>query len=416
MILRSLSLPAFSSQPAPFNPVNLVNPVKFLFLAFPLILSLSVSAKPALSKSTLTLELGGIDLLLSEPASGLRLESSNPQTVQVLPGGFIVGLSLGQARILAKDADSVAECVVTVQPAAEVILDPARLKQYPDDRAFNVNGRKCYGSELNGQRASSPEERRFTRSNRVINPKPLRQDQPVEWEVQDGTEIYDGAGVLMGTVAPRLAVGSRRVPVSKFNFGMSKVLHGKLCLYAFAVTIKASPSVAKLLDPSESPDAIGTSAWLPLDRVVDKATLLQRIGLGKIKLPTLPLESKPYRVTGGNPKLYLTDSGEMSIVRAINSGPVPSHYLRRPSGTVNLLYSVPGFGLGGQGLDSFLVSDSLQFYPAKGAKVFVQPTYFPAKHAQAGHVSPKTMTFLYGAIKGPNIDPVYGWLSKESLQ
>jgi hypothetical protein len=94
---------------------------------------------------------------------------------------------------------------------------------------------------------------------------------------------------------------------------------------------------------------------------------------------------------------------------------VPSHYLRRPSGTINLVYSVPGFGLGGQGLDSFLISDALEFYPVKGAKVFKQPTYFPSKHPQAGKVSPQTMTFLYGAIKSNGSEPVYGWIAKEAL-
>jgi hypothetical protein len=94
---------------------------------------------------------------------------------------------------------------------------------------------------------------------------------------------------------------------------------------------------------------------------------------------------------------------------------VPSHYLRRPSGTVNLVYSVPGFGLGGEGDDSFLISDGLKFYPARGAKVFIQPTYFPAKDPQAGKVAPPTMTFVYGAIKTSGSAPAYGWVAKEAL-
>ena len=74
-------------------------------------------------------------------------------------------------------------------------------------------------------------------------------------------------------------------------------------------------------------------------------------------------------ITGGDPKQYVGEFGEMAIVKTVKeNNAVPSHYLRRPSGTVNILYSVPGFGLGGQGLDSFLVSDSAIFRPAKGAK------------------------------------------------
>ena len=133
-----------------------------------------------------------------------------------------------------------------------------------------------------------------------------------------------------------------------------------------------------IVDPAEMKNgALGTSAWLPLDRVVQKEELLERIGLGKVKLPHLPLEEKRYRITGGDAKQYVTEFGEMSIVKDIHAGPVPSHYLKRPSGTVNIIYSVPGFGLGGQGLDSFLVSDNAIFRPAKGARVFAQPTWFP---------------------------------------
>jgi hypothetical protein len=301
--------------------------------------------------------------------------------------------------------------------AQTVLLDPATLKQYPDNREFMVGNRKCFGSELNGQRASDPEEKRFTRANRVINPSPLRGDKPLDWELRPGTEVYDGAGVLMGTVPATLEIGDRRVPVSMFNFGASNVLAGRICVYAFSVSIKPSAAVLKLLNPSDLRDgAVATSAWLPLDCVVDKETLLKRIGLGKARPPALPLEAKSYRVTGGNPKMYWTEFGELSIVRQVGSGPVPSHYLRRPSGTINLVYSVPGFGLGGQGVDSFLVSDGLEFSPAKGAKVFKQPTYFPSKHPQAGKISPQTMTFLYGAIKAKGIEPVYGWIAQEALE
>ena len=46
----------------------------------------------------------------------------------------------------------------------------------------------------------------------------------------------------------------------------------------------------------------------------------------------------------------------------------------------------------------------------------MQPTYFPAKHPQRGKVSPKTMTFIYGAVEVPGTEPVYGWMSKEALE
>jgi hypothetical protein len=295
------------------------------------------------------------------------------------------------------------------------LVDPARLKQFPDSRRFVIDGRVCFGSQLNGQRASDPAERKNTRSNRIINPRPLRPDSPLEWEVREGTEVRDGAGMLMGAVAPALKVGQRDVPTSKFNFGMSKVMDGRVYLYAFSVAIEPTPELRKILGPQDLAEGhVRTSAWLPLDQVVEKETLIERVGLGKVRLPRLPLDGQRYRITGGNAQRYMTPFGEMGIVKTID-GPVPSHYLRRPSGTVNIIYSVPGFGLGGQGLDAFLINDGVIFRPARGAKVFVQPTYFPKGHPKAGQVSDQTMTFIYGAAEVKDSEPVFGWVAKEAL-
>jgi len=373
-----------------------------------ILLLLLAPATLAADPTTLTLAPGDIHRL---PAN-THYESSVPRTAQVLKGNILIALQPGTARLTAKDST---EYLIAIEPHHLPTVDPATLQQFPDNHRFEVDGRTCYGSELNGQRASDPAERQFTRSNRVINPKPLRPDKPLEWEVRPNTPVLDGAGVPIGVVAAHLKVDNRNVPTSKFNFGMSKVLAGRLCLYAFSVPVEPAPDLRNSIDPRELKDgAVGTSAWLPLDQVVDQDALIDRIGLGKPTLPRLPLEDHRYRITGGDPPAYETPHGELAIVKALN-GPVPSHYLRRPSGTVNLLYSVPGFGLGGQSLDSFLTSNNLTFRPAKGAKQFVQPTYFPKGHPQAGQVTPKTMTFLYGAIEPKDQPPIYGWIARESL-
>lgn len=385
-----------------------------LFLTFAVAISRQTAAGWAFNQGALELTVGGAARLRlnSPPTNALQWESSAPSVAQVFQNGFVVGLTPGQVRILARHgpATEAAECVVTVVSSRSLLVDPATLKQFPDNRAFTMAGRKCYGSELNGQRAFNPDERRFTHANRVINPRPLRAGKELDWELRPNTVVFDGAGVPMGTVPAAFRVGDHTVPVSMFNFGASKVINGRICVYAFSVSLTPSPALGGSTEEHTS-----TSAWLPLEDVVDKETLLERIGLGNARLPALPLEATGRRVTGGDPKLYMTKFGELSIVRQVSSGPVPSHYLRRPSGTVNLIYSVPGFGLGGEGEDSFLVSDGLEFFPAKGAKVFKQPTYFPARHPEAGKVSPQTMTFLYGAVEGKGFEPVYGWIAQEAL-
>src|SRR5262249_6530578 len=140
--------------------------------------------------------------------------SSDSTVAQVYPNGFVLGLKQGSAKIaVTRPGEPPAECQVTVTPSRQPLIDPTTLKQYPDERKFTVDGRKCYGSELNGQRNDDPAERKFTRANRVINPQPLNPKDDLEWEVESGAEIYDGAGVLMGTVAPTTEVAGRgKVP------------------------------------------------------------------------------------------------------------------------------------------------------------------------------------------------------------
>lgn len=389
----------------------------FVFLSALISLAVDARAGVSIREKALTVEVGGSKRieLMDQNAGGVKWSSSDPAIAEVFQNGYVVGLKIGTAHIKA-GGDGEDECTVTVKETPQPIVNPSTLKQYPDDREFQIDGRKCFGSELNGQRAVGKDEERFTDSNRVINPKPLDEKDKLYWEVEPGTEIYDGAGVLIGTVQAR-QFGEHHVPASMFNFGMSKVMGGKLFLYAFSVTVTPSREIEKILDPESAKEgSVDTSAWMPLDRVVDKETLLERIGLGvgEVHLPRLPLENKTYYITGGSDQKYLTSYGEVGIVKDVN-GPVPSHYLRRPSGTVNIIYSVPGFGLGGQGLDAFLVSDNVIFHPARGAKVFVQPTYFPLKSPRAKQVTGRTMTFIYGAAEVKGSQPVYGWVAREAL-
>jgi hypothetical protein len=365
-----------------------------------------------LNKSTLKLEAGDVEQLHIKQgdAATVRWTSADPLIAAVYGKGYVCGIHPGTTNISAGDA----VCAVTIIEPREPIVTSASFKQFADNRKFTVKGRKCYGSELNGQRASDPKERVNTEGNRVINPHPIS-DNKLEWELQNGAEAYDGAGVLMGTVVPKHTTSGKKAPLSMLNFGMSKMLHDKICVYAYSITIEPSPEVQKVADaPTRKSGNMSTSAWIPLEQIVDKDELLDRIGLGKVQLPRMPLNPTGYTITGGDPRSYMTESGELAIVKQLD-GPIPSHYLRRPTGTVNLIYSVPGFGLGGQSLDSFLVSDNAVFHRAKGAKVFVQPTYYPKAHPNAGKVSPKKMTFLYGAVEVKGSTPVFGWIAKEAL-
>lgn len=349
--------------------------------------------------------------------------SSNPAVAKVYANGFVIAMKPGDMKVSHGPAETYA---VNVAEPSDKLADPAQFKQYPDNREFtDTRGRRCVGTELNAHLAG-PERKQEIDQNRVEDSHPLVKKEPLMWEVQPDTPVFDGTGVLMGHVAPALQIeGGRKVPATKFNYGMSKIINGQFCVYAFAVGITPSDAIKPLLRPEAGqkqaldPNGIvGTSAWLPLEKVVKKEALLELVGIGYARLPRLPLETQRYVVTGGDSNQYLLPTGkELMIVpqSVAKSGPVPSHYLRRPSGTVNIEYSVPGFGLGGQNVDSVLITSHATFRPAKGVRQFVQPTYYPQGDPRVGQVADKTETFIYGALEAPNTQPVYGWIAREAL-
>jgi hypothetical protein len=338
-------------------------------------------------------------------------ESSVPAVAAVYANGFVIALKPGQAVIRAAAGADVAR--VRVVTGDETMQSLAKIQQFKDNREFvAADGRKCVGSELNGKVAGEK------RPNRVTNPKPLIADRPLDWEIKEGAPVVDGTGALIGTASdPATADDGHRVHTAKFNYGMTKVIGGKLFVYAFVIRIKPDEKArANMLPDSIKKGTINTSAWLPLDAVVEKETLLEHIGVGEGKLPRLPLGSTKFRITGGKPDMYMTNDGEeLSIIENVDYGAHPGDYLRRPSGTVNILYSVPGFSLGGQSLDSFMISSGAIFRPVKGAKTFTMPTYYPPKHPLKGKMSDKTETFIYGAVETPNSETIYGWIAREAL-
>jgi hypothetical protein len=341
--------------------------------------------------------------------------SSDEKVVKVYANGIAVALTAGQAVV--QSAQPAKNYRITVAPQGSQLVDPATLEQHPDNKVFfTSDGRKCVGTVLNGFMLGNGDPTDAKKDhNRVLDPYPVAPADPYLWQVQPHTPVIDGTGALMGELAPHLRTDHGEVPATKINYGMSKVIDGHFCVYAFATRIIPSQAVRNLT--KNAPATVeGTSAWIPLDDLVKKEELLEKVGVGKGKLPALPLEAQKYRITGGDANEYLLPDGhELSIVPDVKIGAVPSHYLRRPSGTVNIVFCVPGFGLGGQGLDSLLVTSGAIFQRAKGVREFVMPTYYPKGDPKEGKKADKTETFWYGAVEVPNSETIYGWVAKEAL-
>jgi len=133
-------------------------------------------------------------------------------------------------------------------------------------------------------------------------------------------------------------------------------------------------------------------------------------------LPAVELSAESYSITGGTLAEYQTTEGvPLKIVKNVNTPPKATDYLIRDAGTINVLYCVPGFALGGHALDSILISNSPSFRPGKDIRKITVPTYFPPEHPSAGQVTPKPMTFVYGAVEVKGSPAVFGWVAEAAL-
>lgn len=338
-------------------------------------------------------------------------ESRETSIAQAFNNGMCFGVSAGRTVAEMRARSEVAPratCIVNVVISEPKLMAADSFQQFPDNRSFwGSHGRQCFGSELNCRQA----ETSGTRSNRVVNPIPpgTTTSQAVLWPTENDAPIVDGTGKLIGSIRP-IDVNGRMIYATKINHGMTKIISGEVHVYAFStpVILKQRP---------RSGEEEGVSAWIPLRTIKDKEALLERLHPGTGRLPALVLEDRSYLVTGGDPSWYTTDKGTpFSIVADVGSGPRPQHYLRREAGTINLLFCVPGFGLGGHNLDSFLLSQEVGFRPAAGVRKITVPTYYPVGHPEMGEVTPKTMTFVYGAIDVQGSPRVYGWMAEEALQ
>ena len=95
-----------------------------------------------IDRPALSLDVGGAEQLEVSPAvDGATWTSSDPTVAQVYANGFVLGLKHGSATISATisattPGEPAAVCQVTVTPSHQPLIDPATLKQYPDQRKF----------------------------------------------------------------------------------------------------------------------------------------------------------------------------------------------------------------------------------------------------------------------------------------
>ena len=97
-------------------------------------------------------------------------------------------------------------------------------------------------------------------------------------------------------------------------------------------------------------------------------------------------------IDGGNPSKYRDPQGRDDKISKAGTGNLEANdYLGRASRTVHLLYSVPGFQIGGVATDTLRVDKGTEFVRTNGIASISVPTTSPSGSGPA-------MKFIYGHV------------------
>jgi hypothetical protein len=213
------------------------------------------------------------------------------------------------------------------------------------------------------------------------------------WAIEPGASVRDGNGDVLAT-----ETGARLT----FNFGQTRALAGKA--HALALTTSN-----------------GSAGWYPIDHILGETSFRARNGEVNAKDPGLG-KMACYQVRSSHepalePKKVVFDSmaGEAGHERAGDYLPLVRNNGRR---SVNLIFSVPGFGLGGATTDHFPAG-------AKFQRVDVPTTAGPPSITiplwikdSAGHYRTQSgsMRFLYGYVRAADGTRRFGWMAQDALE
>jgi len=202
-----------------------------------------------------------------------------------------------------------------------------------------------------------------------------------DWPILPGALLYDGLGVSRGAVIDPNGV--------RVNYGMRKTLVGVTLVYVWAVAIDTG---------------YPASGWVREDALVHADLLRAKMRTLVLPDPGAGLYETSWIVTGGDVGAF----GELKVTRGYSGGGrKATDYLVRTGGVVNLVYNIPGRGLGGYSVDSFPVG--VTFRRAKGVLQVEIPLYHPG-----GTTPVSSMRFVYGYIDDGG-QHRFGWIAKEAL-
>lgn len=240
-----------------------------------------------------------------------------------------------------------------------------------------VNGKYCTASPFNCRFRAPGISQRVTTAGGEDS-----------WGVSPGASLRDGNGdVLIEMTRTRLT----------FNYGQTRALAGK----AHALALASNN---------------GSAGWYPIERILGEDSFRARMGevnakdpgdgkLGCYRIKSSHDEERELRKVVYDSEAEHERAGDyMSLVRANG---------RR---SANLIFMVPGFGLGGASTDHFPAGTKFQRVSvptSSGRPSITIPLW--VKDGEGRYRQQRgTMRFLYGYIQG-NGDKRFGWLAQDAL-
>ena len=202
----------------------------------------------------------------------------------------------------------------------------------------------------------------------------------LNWPLAAGTALLDGRGGTRGVVADSAV---------KINYGQRKILGGEIVVYVWSARLTSGEAA---------------SGWVRAGALVHAALLAARMPTLALPDPGEGEYQTQWLVTGGDPGSF----GDLKVTKGwAGGGRNATDYLLRGGNVVNLVYNVPGYGLGGFSVDTF--TRGVVFRRVKGVVQFTIPLYQPGSHTASA-----SMRFVYGYIHDGS-QSRFGWIAKEAL-
>ncbi len=198
----------------------------------------------------------------------------------------------------------------------------------------------------------------------------------IEWSIET-TWARDGRNNVIGIIP------AQKIEI---NYGQRKVIGGVPHVFGFRMHLSDGRAISAWVQESKIP---GNTARMPTVALKDP-------GRGS---------GRTYTITGGNPAKYRDSAGRDLKISPNGVGNLEANdYLQRPTGIVNFLYSVPGFGIGGVATDTFKADIGTQFKRSNNVNSITVPTF-----SVNGTPGP-SMKFIYG-----HVGDRYGWIAYDAL-